>query len=169
MQYQLMPDLQQEEYEALKADIAERGVMVPLEYDEQGNLLDGHHRLRACQELGVTSWPRMVRAGLSEDEKQEHVLALNLDRRHLDREQRRELVAKLRGGGWTTTKIAERLGAGIPAYLVLYTPADGGDIATLRVKRVAPYDSEEKRLTPAAWAKHLLLLRQQHHCPALAE
>lgn len=43
IRYQLLPDLTEEEYEALKADIAERGVMVPIELDEQGNVLDGHH------------------------------------------------------------------------------------------------------------------------------
>ncbi len=33
------------------ADIAARGVQVPVEYDEHGNILDGHHRVCACQEL----------------------------------------------------------------------------------------------------------------------
>jgi hypothetical protein len=94
--YQVMPPLTDEEYEALKADIAERGVQVPVEYDEDGNILDGYHRVRACQELGITDWPKVVRRGLTEEQKIEHALALNLHRRHLTREQRRELVARLR-------------------------------------------------------------------------
>lgn len=49
--YQVMPELTAEEYSELKADIAERGVMVPIEYDEQGNVLDGYHRLKICEEL----------------------------------------------------------------------------------------------------------------------
>lgn len=44
MQYQLFPELNESEFSELKADIAERGVMVPIEYDEEGNILDGHHR-----------------------------------------------------------------------------------------------------------------------------
>ncbi len=108
-QYQLLPDLTEEEFSALKADIAERGVMVPVELDEAGNVLDGHHRLLACEELGVTDYPTIIRPGLTEDEKREHVLALNLDRRHLTREQRRELVATLRADGWSYPRIAERL------------------------------------------------------------
>jgi len=32
------------EFEALKADIAERGVVVPIDIDEDGEILDGHHR-----------------------------------------------------------------------------------------------------------------------------
>lgn len=94
-QYQLLPCLSEDEYAALKADIAERGVMVPVELDEAGTVLDGHHRLRACAELGVTEYPTIIRPGLTEDEKREHVLALNLDRRHLTREQRRDLAARV--------------------------------------------------------------------------
>ena len=49
--YQIMPPLTAAEYAALKADIAEHGVLVAVEMDEEGNVLDGHHRVRACQEL----------------------------------------------------------------------------------------------------------------------
>lgn len=110
MQYQLLPDLTESEYESLKAHIAEHGVLVPVEYDEDGNILDGHHRLRACGELGITDWPSIIRPGLTEDEKRDHVLALNLERRHLTREQRQEVVAKLRAEGWSYRRIGERLG-----------------------------------------------------------
>ena len=105
--YQVMPPLTDEEYEALKADIAERGVQVPVEYDEEGNILDGYHRVRACQELGITDRPKVVRRGLSEEQKIEHALALNLNRRHLTREQRREVVARLRAQGWTLARISQ--------------------------------------------------------------
>src|SRR5687768_2923035 len=54
--YQLFPDLAPEEYEELKADIAARGVQVPIEYDEEKNILDGHHRKRICDELGITDF-----------------------------------------------------------------------------------------------------------------
>lgn len=112
-QYQLLPELSGNEYTALKDDIARRGVMVSVEYDEEGNVLDGHHRIRACQELGITDWPRVIRSGLSEDAKTEHILALNLDRRHLSREQRRELVVKLRGQGWSYPRIADKVGVSV--------------------------------------------------------
>jgi N6-adenosine-specific RNA methylase IME4/ParB-like chromosome segregation protein Spo0J len=91
--YQVMPALSPDEFAALKADIAARGVQVPVEYDEMGNILDGHHRVQACFELGVTHWPRLVRHGLSEAEKRRHARRLNLDRRHLNQEQRRDLIA----------------------------------------------------------------------------
>ena len=59
--YQVLPDMPSEQFEALKADIAERGVLVPIDVDEQGHILDGHHRYRACVELGVTDFPTIVR------------------------------------------------------------------------------------------------------------
>ena len=51
--YQVMPKLSADEYSELKTDIKERGVMVPIEFDELGNTLDGHHRLKICEELGI--------------------------------------------------------------------------------------------------------------------
>ena len=90
--YQVMPPLATEEYEELKNDIAQRGVMVPIEYDEEGNVLDGHHRLQICAELGITEYPKVIRAGMTEDEKRTHARKLNMARRQLNQEQRRELI-----------------------------------------------------------------------------
>jgi phage N-6-adenine-methyltransferase len=93
--YQLLRKLTEQEYAALKEDIAARGVMVPVELDEAGNVLDGHHRLQICEELGIAEYPTIIRTGLTEDEKREHILALNIDRRHMTREERRELIEEL--------------------------------------------------------------------------
>ena len=94
-QYQLLPELTSDEYAALKDDIAKRGVQVPVEYDENGAILDGHHRVQICHELGIDDWPRAVRHGMSEDAKRRHVIALNLARRHLSESQRAMVAAKL--------------------------------------------------------------------------
>jgi len=61
MSYQFLADLSADEYAALKRDIAARGVLVPVEYDQDGNVIDGHHRVRICGELGQTEWPRIIR------------------------------------------------------------------------------------------------------------
>lgn len=109
-EYQLLPPLSEEEYAALKEDIAKRGVLVPVEYDEDGNILDGHHRVRACEELGIKNWPSIVRIGMSEDEKAEHVLKLNIARRHLPREWKQKKAKELREQGWSYRRIADVLG-----------------------------------------------------------
>lgn len=92
MKYQIFPDLTNEEYSELKTDIAERGVQIPIELDDEGNILDGHHRVKICKELGITDYPTVTRYGLSEKEKLLHVRKLNIARRHLNREQKRQLV-----------------------------------------------------------------------------
>jgi len=102
----LLPPLSADEYEALKADIAERGCLVPVELDEDGQVLDGAHRIRACSDLGIKP-PTITRRGLSEDEKRAHAIALNLQRRQLDREQRADLHRKLREAGKSLREIAE--------------------------------------------------------------
>jgi len=91
--YQLLPELPPEQFEALKADIAKRGVVVPVLMDEFGAILDGHNRARACRELGINDYPIEVRRGLSEPEKRALARNLNALRRHLTREQVRSLIA----------------------------------------------------------------------------
>lgn len=90
--YQVMPDLEPNEYRGLKADIAERGVLVPVVLDEQGAVIDGHHRVRACRELGITDYPTKVEEGLDEVAKRSLARTLNAARRHLSPYQRRALI-----------------------------------------------------------------------------
>jgi len=82
---------------------------VPVEKDEAGNILDGFHRARICKELGI-EFPVTLRLGMTEDEKVEHALTMNLARRNLTREARREIVVRLRAEGWGLERIAARLG-----------------------------------------------------------
>jgi ParB-like chromosome segregation protein Spo0J len=116
-QYQLLPELTSIEYESLKSDIRARGVQVPIEFDDKGNVLDGHHRLKICAEIGIKNYPSIVRAGMSEDEKIHHVLALNLERRHLSREQREQLHVTLRSMGKSYREIADMTGVGAATVL----------------------------------------------------
>ena len=116
--WQLLPDLSPEEYEALKADIREHGLLVPIVTDaETGQILDGHHRQRAADELrseGVKVPDyREVRAFSSDDERLQFVVATNMFRRHLSRAQRAEVVAKLRERGWSLRRISEAVGASV--------------------------------------------------------
>jgi N6-adenosine-specific RNA methylase IME4 len=74
--------LSKHDYAQLKADIARRGVLVSIEVDETGAILDGHHRHKIATELGL-KFPTTVRRGLSEAEKYLHAVSLNVSRRHL--------------------------------------------------------------------------------------
>ena len=95
--YQVMPPLSDVEYQTLKSDIAERGVLVPIEFciedDNTLAVLDGHNRLRICEELGITEYPRVIRARVGdEQDKLTYARKINLVRRHLNTNQKRELI-----------------------------------------------------------------------------
>ncbi len=95
--YQFDDPLTPDEYARLKADIRERGVQVAIEFDEDGNILDGYHRQQICQELEITDYPTVTRRGLTETEKRQHARRSNLMRRQLNQDQvRRQVEAELR-------------------------------------------------------------------------
>jgi N6-adenosine-specific RNA methylase IME4 len=111
--YRLMPDMTPAEFEVLKADIARRGVLVPLDVDETGEILDGHQRYRAWVELKKNEPPLIiVREGLSEQEKHAFVRKNNILRRHLTRDQIRSLIAEQlkETPDWADNRLAEELG-----------------------------------------------------------
>lgn len=81
--FQLFDPLSAEEYTALEADIRKRGVQLAVEVDEDGEILDGHHRLEIAQRLGIDC-PTVTRHFDGEAAKCEHVIMVNLARRHLD-------------------------------------------------------------------------------------
>lgn len=90
--YQVMPPLSAEEFEKLRVDIAENGVLVPVVKDQHGNLLDGHHRARIADELGVKY--RVDVVTVRDDEHARSLARMyNLSRRQLSREQKRQLIA----------------------------------------------------------------------------
>ena len=82
-----MPESSPEEYAALKADIAERGVQEPiLVMADPGDLnhlqiLSGRNRYRACKELAITP-PFQLWSG-TEDEAIMHVMGLEFLRRNI--------------------------------------------------------------------------------------
>jgi len=89
----LLPDLTTWEYGALKESIRRWKVILPVVKDENGDIIDGYQRVRACDELGIADYPVLTLAGLSADEKRDHALVLNLVRRRLNQQQIRDLIA----------------------------------------------------------------------------
>jgi ParB-like chromosome segregation protein Spo0J len=107
--YRILPDLSNEQFEALKNDIAVRGILVPIEVDEVGTVLDGFERERAAKELGIKSVPFIVRAGLTEEQKIDHILRMNFARRHLSKSEKKKVALQLRTRGWPQGRIASDL------------------------------------------------------------
>lgn len=109
--FQLFPTLDPATESALRASIERFGVLVPVVVDQAGQVLDGHHRRRIADELGVAYRTDMVEV-LDEDEAREVARTLNSDRRHLTAGQRREVVAALREEGHSLRAIAAATGVG---------------------------------------------------------
>jgi hypothetical protein len=109
--YQLLPPLSEEEHAALVADIQANGILVPVIVDQHEAVIDGHHRQQIADELGIEC-PKVVREFSSDDERYEFALGLNLKRRHLSREQMRQLIAGecARTPDASDREIARRLG-----------------------------------------------------------
>lgn len=110
----MLPPLNPAEFDRLKESIQQHGLLVPVELDDEGNVLDGHHRLMAVEALQqagvqVKTPPPSIRK-VSEEDKLDLIISLNADRRQLSPEQRQELAAKLHERGWSYRRIAKRLG-----------------------------------------------------------
>jgi ParB-like chromosome segregation protein Spo0J len=72
----LLPPLSPDEYATLKASISRYGVRVPSVVDQAGKTIDGRHRERACEELGINC-PREVRHFDSDAERLQVAISLN--------------------------------------------------------------------------------------------
>lgn len=90
--FQPMPDLAPEQYDALKAEIETKGIVVPIVVDQHGRVLDGHNRKAIADELGIDC-PTETRFVADDAEAEDLAVILNCARRHLNREQIRQIVA----------------------------------------------------------------------------
>lgn len=90
--YQVMPRLSADEYADLEKSIETDGVLVPIIVSPSGEIIDGHHRAEIAQSLGLPC-PEVVKHG-SPAELRTFAYSLNLHRRHLTREQKRDLIAQ---------------------------------------------------------------------------
>jgi hypothetical protein len=84
------------EREALIESIRERGIVVPLVVTEENLLLDGHRRLDAAKEAGLTQVPvRIEKVDGERSVEKALVILTNLRRRHLNEAQRADLGSSL--------------------------------------------------------------------------
>ena len=88
---QPMPELSPEQWDALAADILANGVLVPVVKDQHGRILDGNNRAAIAEKLGI-DYPVQVVEVADDGEAWDRAVSLNCARRHLNREQTRELI-----------------------------------------------------------------------------
>lgn len=105
-----LPPLDSATEAALRESIKRFGVIVPVVVDQNGNVLDGHHRSRIANELGVQVFRRSVTVR-DEQEARELVADVNDHRRpRMSPEHRREVVGALREQGHSERAIARAVG-----------------------------------------------------------
>jgi ParB-like chromosome segregation protein Spo0J/DNA-directed RNA polymerase subunit RPC12/RpoP len=90
----MLPTMSQEEFEQLKESIRTEGQHYPIIVSENLEVLDGHHRFRACLELGIDP---DFEVKYFEDKllEKKFVIEANLRRRHLNNFQLVELAVPL--------------------------------------------------------------------------
>lgn len=89
---ELFPVMDEVAFAALVADIAAQGQREPILILD-GQVIDGRHRLRACEQAGLEPVVREVSA--DEGDPFGLVVSLNLHRRHLTESQRAMVAARL--------------------------------------------------------------------------
>jgi ParB-like chromosome segregation protein Spo0J len=86
-----LPLLSSEEYQALRDDIGKNGLLQPVLIDERGYIIDGRHRMRACEELGIEVRTELFTG--TDAEKRARSNSLNCRRRHLTPSQQAHRVS----------------------------------------------------------------------------
>lgn len=129
----LIPSLSKEEFGALKADIEDRGVLVPLFVDEDDNILDGHNRYAIDKDA-----PHAVISGLTPEQKVAFVYRQVGNRRNLSPEQRDELNKSMQRCAfewydkdpmfWTQKRIGRELGVGQQRVSEWFKITESGNI-----------------------------------------
>ena len=89
---EIFPVMDEAAFAALVADIAAHGQREPILVLD-GQVIDGRHRLRACEQLGLEPLVRQVSA--DDGDPFGLVVSLNLHRRHLSEGQRAIIAARL--------------------------------------------------------------------------
>jgi ParB-like chromosome segregation protein Spo0J len=97
---ELFPVMDEAAFAALVADIAAHGQREPILILD-GQVIDGRHRLRACEQLGLEPLVRQVSA--DDSDPFGLVVSLNLHRRHLSESQRAMVAAQLANMNRTDT------------------------------------------------------------------
>src|SRR5918996_2978661 len=89
----LVPSMTKEAFESLMSSIRESGQLEPITINNTGEVLDGHHRLRACEKLHLEPLSEVKTFDNPSHEKL-YIIDVNLQRRQLTVAQRVQLSLK---------------------------------------------------------------------------
>jgi N6-adenosine-specific RNA methylase IME4 len=141
----LLPPLSAEEEVSLRKSIGENGVLDPVKILPDGRIIDGNHRWR----LSKGKAPVEV-LDVSEEEALRIALKLNVSRRHLSPDQKRELVLTLRKRRFSQERVARLTGFSRAYVSSLERLEDFSDAKTVNSKppdlRIKIPEAEHERI-----------------------
>lgn len=91
---ELVPKVSDIEYQSLKESIKQNGLWIPIITNDNGIILDGHHRFRVCRELGIRG-KNVIRTFENPLLEKKFVIESNLQRRQLNDFQKSEIGLSL--------------------------------------------------------------------------
>lgn len=94
---ELLPNLSDEQYTALKADILQNGCYSPVIVNENMRIIDGHNRQRICEENNI-SYTMAVFAFDDDLEAKQWMMDTQKGRRNLNKWELGKIALKLRPG-----------------------------------------------------------------------
>jgi len=129
---EIFGDLLQEEYNALKEDIKERGIQDPLHVvKREGSyiIVSGHQRAKIAKELGIKV-PCIIRDDLKDElQIREYLIKDNLLRRHLTTAQKAEIVLALAEIEAERARVRQEatklVGRGVQKKDIMVAPSEG--------------------------------------------
>ena len=103
--HKILGPLSQDDSERLKKSIEKDGVIVPvIIHKKTGKIIDGRHRARFAED-----YPKQE-IDCNEKEAAKRMVTLNLARRHISPERKKELIKLLRKAGFTQEEVGEMVG-----------------------------------------------------------
>jgi len=167
-----LPPMAYKDYEALRDDIKLNGQHVPI-VKWKGKIIDGAHRLKACQELGVK--PQIVVWHGKEEELAAYVRGVNIPRRHLTVSQKamygmremlgverkrikeREKIRKLRRRNTTTPEMEKSLEESGEAKSAAAVVAEELRISASMIYKAQAIQEADKKLANAVFRGEMTL------------
>jgi hypothetical protein len=92
----LIPRLATKDYERLKKSIKEYGLEYPIVINQDHVVLDGHHRLHACHELGIPVGYTIKDFAGKPLEELKFVITMNINNRQLNELQRTQVALRFK-------------------------------------------------------------------------
>lgn len=141
-----LPDLPSPEFDDLRDSIAERGVLSPILFADDGaTLIDGHQRTRAWTELGrpPEDIPSLT-LHVPPSRAVEVGLIVNTLRRHLTRDERNAVIVRLAALGMTQREVAKTVG--------ITQSAVSKEVTKAKAKGVIPWNNSSLTTTEAQQA-----------------